>query len=263
MSQVIDGKALALKHQEKLEQKLKNINHPPKLVSFCNKKDPSSILFTTMKFKKAQELGIEFISEYYNDDVTAQEIKTKIEDYNQDPTVDGIMMQLPLPDELSEQKDELLNTLDPKKDVDGLTNKGRQNYLPATIKGILSILENSNIKLDEKSFAVVGSEGMVGKPLVETLKNQGYKVSEYDQEKGDLKDLINADIIISCTGIQELIKPTMVQDNAILIDVGLGDFDERCFNKSSFHTPKFGGVGPMTIISLMENVLKSFEKNLI
>lgn len=256
MSQIIDGKALALKHEKELINKLKSVNRPLKLVSFCNRKDPSSVLFTTMKYKKANELGIEFITEFYNDDSTTEEIKEKIESYNQDLTVDGIMIQLPLPNELSDSKDELLNTIDPKKDVDGLSENGRQNYLPATIKGILSILESLNIKLDKKSFAVVGSEGMVGKPLVEVLKKD-YKVTEYDLDIGDLKNLIDSDIIISCTGVQSLIKPLMVKENAILIDVGLGDFDERCFSKSSFHTPKFGGVGPMTIISLMENVFKS------
>lgn len=258
----IDGKALALKHEQKLRKELLKLKdtRSPEVISFCNKEDPPSLKYTKMKQQKALDLGINFQAHFFSTKTSIANLRQMIEKYNSDPGIDGILVQLPLPKRMNPFKKNLLNLINPKKDVDGLTEKGRRLFLPATVKGVLSIVEYLKIKMPNKAFVVAGSEGEVGKPMVDALKEKGAKVFKVDKNKGSLDDLKKAGIIISTTGEQSLIKEEMVNKGAILIDVGLGDFDPSCFAKASFYTPKFGGVGPMTVISLMENVVASFTR---
>ncbi len=261
---VIDGKLLSLKHQEKLKQELdalkKKSLRTPVVISFCNREDAPSVKYTDMKQKKAEEIGVKFIPLIYSSKTNISDLKQMIEENNQKSDVDGIMVQLPLSDRLNPFKEDLLDLIKPEKDIDGLTNEGRKIYLPATIKGTISILDSIKISFWEETFAVVGSEGEIGKPMVEVLKSYGARVLEIDKEIGDINtDLKSATVIISCTGQRDLIKPEMISGGVVLIDVGLGDFEEGCYEKARAYTPVTGGVGPMTVISLMENVVKSYE----
>lgn len=257
MANIIDGKALALKHEEKLKNKLGKFNgkRMPRCISFSNFEDLQVDKYTEIKGKKAASLGIEFIIIYTTDGMSETELSEKIIEESKDQRNDGVMIQLPLPSSLQDKTDSLIELINLDKDVDGLTGKGE--FLPATVKAVLSILDSLRIDLGNLVFAVVGSEGHIGKPLVKALKQKDFKVIEVDKKNpsSSLADIKEADVVISCVGKVNLISVEDIKENAVLIDVGLGDFNPSCYPKSSFYTPKIGGVGPMTVISLMENIV--------
>lgn len=254
-TKIIDGKSLALKHEQKLKQQVEKLRRPLKMVSFVNPDDSASLMFTKMKQKKATEVGIEFESIETTTEYTVEIITALIKEFNYDPKISGIMFQLPLSYHLASHQPYLLNLIRSDKDVDGLSTHAK--FLSATVRGVFSILEDLDIGLLNKTVAVVGSEGSIGQTLTNKLIERGVEVIEVDvkNHSTSLQDVKHADIIISCTGVNRLIKPEMVKEGAILIDVGLGDFDLDCYIKASNYTPVKGGVGPMTVISLMENIV--------
>lgn len=274
ISQIIDGKALAAKHEAGLRDKIhqlkvaylnQNVNLEfewPRLVSFSNFEDPITHKYTQLKGEKAKQLGILFIVLYTYNGLKMEDLTHEFMKQNQDPKNSGIMVQLPLPTTLQSYTEKVISMINPDKDVDGLTGKG--SYLPATVRGVLSIFVDQHIYPDDKLFSVVGSEGVVGKGMVAALTKAGARVIQVDQRRPQtsLEDIKHSDVIVSCTGVQSLIKPTMIKEGAILIDVGLGDFDPACMPKASAYTPQVGGVGPMTVISLMENVVDAWEKKI-
>ncbi len=274
MGQMIDGKALAAKHEIELRERINKLKgaylkqevYPefswPRLVSFSNFEDPITHKYTQLKGEKSKQLGILFVVLYTYSGLSLDDLIVAIEKQNSDPKNSGVMVQLPLPEPLSNHTDQIISLIDPDKDVDGLTGQGP--YYQATVRGILSIFVDQNIYPNDKVFAVVGSQGMVGKGMVQALKKVGANLIEIDKTKPetDLDDLKQADVIISCTGSQGLIRHEMIKQGSILIDVGLGDFDTLCFEKAAKYTPKTGGVGPMTVISLMENLIDAWEKRI-
>lgn len=262
MGQSIDGKALAKVKEEELKKKLLTLSKPPEIRSILVGSDAPSVMYTNMKQKKAQELGINFEPIKLPEKTTYDELIQTIEKLDNDPKIDGIMIQLPLPASLKPQTDEILSHITPAKDVDGLTPAGMQHYFPATVKGILSILDTLHLDYHSTEFAVIGSEGEVGKPLVDELMKNGYKIVGVDKKVPgtSLSDIKNSDVVIAATGVQGLVKPEFVKEGVIAIDVGGGELDTEVYIKSSFYTPKTGGVGPMTIISLMENALEAAKK---
>ena len=267
MTKILNGKTLALQHEVNLINELKGLpaKRKPGLVSFCNIDDPPSVNYTQMKARKAKEIGIKFLIANYSTYTKKQVLQRKISRYNKNSNIDGIMVQLPLPKTLRVFKDDLLELIDTKKDVDGLTVEGRDHYLPATVKGVLAILDEDIGDWEKKIVAVVGSKGEVGKPMVESLRKRGVKsLIEIDKDLGNItKDLLKADIVISSVGERDLIKVQFVKKGVIAIDVGLGDFDEGVYHKVSAYTPRIGGVGPMTVISLMENVVESYGRKVV
>lgn len=259
MAKIIDGKALAQEHEENLRGTIEKLNGVPHVVSFFDPNDRPSKIFSHLKKDKAQTLGIVFDLIEINPSVTVEILASLVEGFNKDPETCGIMFQLPLPEHLKSHQDYLLNLIKTSKDIDGLTGR---SFMPATVRGVLSILENQKIDLETNIFAVVGSEGMMGKSMVKVLKDNGAKVLEIDKKipSSNLDNCRDANVVISCVGEKNLILPEHIKDGVILIDVGLGDFDPSCFEKASLYTPEKGGVGPMTVISLMENVVESYEK---
>ncbi len=258
-TKIIDGKALAAEHEERLKETIEKLNGVPHIVSFFNPEDKPSVVFTRLKQNKAQKLGIVFNPIEINSAVTVEVLASLVEGFNKDPGVHGIIFQLPLPKHLKAHQDYLLNLIKSEKDIDGLTGRG---FMPATVRGVLSILKDQKIDLESNIFAIVGSEGMVGRAMVVVLRENGAKVLEIDKKipASSLNDCGDADIVISCVGEKNLILPDHIKEDAILIDVGLGDFDPKCFEKAGLYTPEKGGVGPMTVISLMENVVESYQK---
>lgn len=266
----IDGRVLAEKHKEQLIARLKDIksDRTPTIVSFCNTEDEPSVRYTQMKKQKAQEIEISFLVEGYDTKTSYEDLKQKVEGYNNSESVDGIMVQLPLPLDLIVFRDDLLDRINPRKDVDGLTYEGQKYFMPATVKSVISILEAEVPGWRGCKVAVVGADGEVGKPLLEVLSDElvplePLQLVAVDRNRGDLNhDLKDCEIIISATGRKDLIKPEMLDGRPMLIDVGLGDFNPACFEKAYKYTGEFGGVGPMTVISLMENVVDSFENRI-
>lgn len=263
MNQVIDGKALAEKLGKKLAEKIGKLKERPLVVSILIGNDPNSLLYTQMKQKRAEEFNIDFLPMKFPIKSTFENVATQIQKLNDSSEVKGIMIQLPIPRDFLQgrSKWDLINLIAPDKDIDGMLEMSP--FVSATVKGVIKILDE--IKIDYKGlvFGVVGSEGEVGKPMVDELSKKGAKqIIGLDKRNPecDLGQLIKADVVVSCTGVQGLITAEMVKKGIIAVDVGLGDFDPAVYEKAKMYTPKFGGVGPMTIYCLMENILEAAGK---
>ncbi len=253
MAIIFDGKAFA----SKKEEELKSLGKHPKLASILIGSNPASLLYVNLKKKFAERVGATLEIASFDESVEAGEVKQFIEDANADSSVDGIMIQLPLPEVLRSATNDLVNSISPLKDVDGLGKNSM--YLHPTSRAVIEIISESGRQ--SGVVCVVGATGMVGRPLVKDLKEKGFEVIECDHTTKNLKEeTLKADILVSATGVPGLIKADMVKDGVVVIDVGSPkgdvDFDEVAV-KASFITPVPGGVGPVTIACLLENLLSS------
>jgi methylenetetrahydrofolate dehydrogenase (NADP+)/methenyltetrahydrofolate cyclohydrolase len=264
MAIIFDGRKFAAEKEITLQNRvlgLKARGVYPKLASIIIGNDPASVLYVNLKKKAAEKIGAEV--DIYNipENSKVDDLTLLIDTLNTDKTVHGIMIQLPLPAPMFEFKDKIIESINPDKDVDGL--RSDSEFLHPTSKAVMDILrlalEDSLVKRNNLKIVVVGATGMVGTPLVKELKNQNYKVIECDSNTSTLKgETLQGDIVISCAGIPHLIKSDMVKDGAIVIDVGSpgGDVDfDLVVKKASFITPVPGGVGPVTITCLLENLI--------
>lgn len=270
MYKLIDGKKWAKVHEGRLKRKIKKLKKQPVLVSFLIGDDPSSVLYVNIKHQKAIELGIDFRVAKYDCSVQFKKVADHIQRLNQELMVNGIMIQLPLPQSFlsGSTEDELINLILPQKDVDGL--RLDSPYLAATVKAIFSLIEDEKITLTGKNVVVVGASGEVGNRAVKAIKKRGIRVRGGDQGDDIESVTKQADILISSTGKMHIIKGEMVKKGVVVIDVGsekladgkvVGDVEfATVAPKASFITPVPGGVGPMTVISLMENVVESVER---
>lgn len=282
---VIDGKKLALNREEKLRKKIEKLKTKPKIVSILIGDDESSLLYSKMKQKKAQSLGIDFEFEHFRDDTRFEKITDFIDMFNNAPEITGIMIQLPLPVRFLGEKHntkQLLELINPKKDIDGLTPKSP--FQTAAVVAVFDILEDEKIKIEGKKAVVIGASDLIGKPIAKGLEQRGASVKIVDSQTPKREAIIKAaDILISATGVAGLVTGDMVKDGVVVIDVGvmvmeepsvdsrgesfemienkkivLGDVDfESVYKKASKITPVPGGVGPVTVIALMENAVKA------
>lgn len=277
---IFNGKEFAREKEEKLVGVIRgfgDIGKIPKLVAILIGDNPESELYLRLKEKAAKRLGIEFEwGKFSGED--PEEIIDFIEKKNNDPNVTGMIVELPLPEKLRITNYEwrILNAIDIKKDIDCLTEEnlkllkeGKPRFVPPTVKAVGDILKEAG-EIQGKSIVVVGSEGEVGRGLISYLRNLRdlSNLRGIDQETKDLSSVTkDADILISATGKGHLIKKEMVKSGAIVIDVGIekkgnlgvvGDVDfEQVKEIASFITPVPGGVGPITIACLMENLIES------
>lgn len=263
MARIFDGKLYSLKKQlllksgaKLLKEKGKNL----KLATILVGNDSASRLYVNLKKKYIEEIGLEV--DIYNLPETAKkdEIITLIDTLNTDTNVNGIMLQLPLPENLKGYRDELIEGIEDSKDVDGM--KKESKFIPPTVKAVLEILSlaRNEVEVEVENICVVGASGTVGKVLVKELKKRGNNVLEADENTKNLENLTKvSDVVISATGVINLISPDMLKQDVILIDVGspFGDMDPRCGDLASFFTPVPGGVGPVTISCLAENLVTS------
>jgi methylenetetrahydrofolate dehydrogenase (NADP+)/methenyltetrahydrofolate cyclohydrolase len=254
---VFDGKVFAQKIEEEVARKVAGMERKPKLVTIYGPEDMGSRVYTKIKANKAEELGIQF-EEIQVKNRTNSELRDEISKLNKDKTVDGIMVQVPI-----EGQDDLIKLIDPKKDVDGLREDSQ--FIPATVRAVMAILKvaENNTPLrpplaSRGGIAVVGSRGQVGMRLMAQLAVDGYTVWGMDIEDFDPGIILKSDVIISCTGKAGLIKPEMVKEGAVCIDVGYpkGDFDPSTVLGVGFFTPVPGGVGPVTVATLFSNLVK-------
>ncbi|HWA51641.1 MAG TPA: bifunctional 5,10-methylenetetrahydrofolate dehydrogenase/5,10-methenyltetrahydrofolate cyclohydrolase [Patescibacteria group bacterium] len=262
MSIVFDGKKFAADKEKVLKKEIASLKNKPKLVSILVGNDKASLLYTKLKQKAAIRVGAKFIIKKFPDKVTHTEIIKEIGKLNKDKKINGIMVQLPLPGKLKVKTRTIVNSIDKNKDVDGLRNKSQ--YKQATVKGIESILDfaTKDLAYFGKRATVVGAKGIVGKGVVTMLEERNYKVCICDKDTRDLyAKLTNADLVVSATGVPELIKGEMIKEGSIAIDVGSpkGDFDGKVTERASFVTPVPGGVGPVTIVSLLENLVEAVK----
>lgn len=263
---ILDGKKLAQEKEKRLIRKIADFKAKtgitPKLVSIVVGHNPASRLYLRFKEQSAQKVGIEFEKIEFPESAKAEEIIRTIQEKNHDERVHGIMIQLPLPDNL---KIEILGSIDPKKDVDCLTSEnfnlltsGNPRFLPATVKAVLEVIRETGYEIRGAHIVVVGVSNIVGKPLAIMLSNMGAIVTTCRSKTTNLGEHTQkADLLISATGVPNLIKGNMVKKGAVVIDVGSprGDVDYKKVKKvASFITPVPGGVGPVTVVCLMENV---------
>ncbi len=287
--QLLDGKATSQKIKEELkaavEKRKQEGKKIPHLAAVLVGNDGGSMTYVGAKVKACDEIGFESTLIRYDSSVSEEVLLDKVEALNNDKSIDGFIVQLPLPAHIDELK--ITQAIDPKKDVDGFhpVNLGNMvlnlpGFLPATPAGIIELLKRYNIETEGKSCVVIGRSNIVGMPLSIMLSrntNPGNcTVTLAHSRTKDLKDVVRkADIVIAAIGKPEFVTADMVKDGAVIVDVGTtrvedaskakgwalkGDvkFDEVS-EKCSYITPVPGGVGPMTIASLMINTLRAME----
>ncbi len=274
-NQLLDGTKIAHEITNKLKKKIIKKKIKATLAVILVGNNASSKIYIKKKEEECKKIGIGFKLIKFSKDTKNYIVKNEIEKLNKDKIITGILIQLPLPKQLNTSM--LLDTVKQSKDVDGLTSKSLTDlkkgneFLPCcTPKGILTLLESSNIDLKNKKITLVGNGRLVGKPLAIMLKNRNLNFSVCDKKTKDLKsETIKADIIITATGVPNLIKKEYVKNGAILIDAGTNKIKGKIVGDSDFDqvskitskiTPAIGGVGPMTIASLLENIVKAYEK---
>jgi len=275
--QLIDGKSLAKKVQATVATEVAQLkqekNIVPGLAVILIGDDPASHAYVKMKAKACENVGFYSISHNMPDTISQDEIIETIKMMNDNPRIDGILVQLPLPKHVD--TDKILEVIDPKKDVDGFHayNVGRlvtglESFVACTPLGVMKMFEEYNIDLRGQDVCVVGASNIVGKPMAALLLNAEATVTITHIYTKDLKaHTSKADIIVVGVGVPGLIKEDMVKEGAIVIDIGInriedgslvGDVDfENVSPKCSYITPVPGGVGPMTIAMLLSNTLKS------
>ena len=284
---LIDGKKTAQdirnEIKEEVAKMIDNGSRPPHLAAVIVGEDPASQTYVKSKEKQAKEVG--FTSSLYEfpSDISEKELLQTVDFLNNDDDLDGYIVQLPLPKHINENK--IIESIDPTKDVDGFhpTNVGRlslglSTFISATPNGIMELLKRYNIETEGKHCVVLGRSHIVGSPISILMsqknKNANATVTLCHSKTKNIKEIcLQADIIIAAIGQKGFLKADMVKKDTVIIDVGIhripssktksgfklvGDVDfERVSKKASFITPVPGGVGPMTIASLLQNTLKA------
>lgn len=274
---VLDGKSLSNKIKEEVKvevEELQNSKHiTPGLAVILVGNDAASATYVGMKAKSCKNAGIYSVVHEMPDTISQDEILDIIKRMNENPNLDGILVQLPLPPQVDTTT--ILEAIDPQKDVDGFHpyNVGRMvsnldAFLPATPFGVMRMLEEYSIDLVGKNVCIIGASDIVGKPMAALMINAKATVEVCNSKTKDLKaHTLNADILIVAAGRVNLVTEDMVKEGAIVVDVGInrldtgklvGDVDyEGCKDKCSHITPVPGGVGPMTIAMLLKNTVKA------
>ncbi len=274
---LLDGKILSAKIKEEVKvevtQIVKEKNITPGLAVILVGNDAASATYVASKAKACKDAGIYSVVHEMPESITQEELLETINMMNNNPKLDGILVQLPLPKHIDTTT--VLEAINPLKDVDGFHpyNVGRMvsnldSFLPATPFGVMRMFEEHNIELSGKDVVVIGSSDIVGKPMASLLINKKATVTVCNSRTKDLKaHTSKADIVIIAVGVPYLLKEDMVKDGAVVIDVGInrldtgklvGDADfEGLKIKCSHLTPVPGGVGPMTIAMLLKNTIKA------
>lgn len=277
-AKILDGKKLRDKIFQELKVKLSKMQRKPTLVVILAGNDSASKIYVNNKKKTAENLGINSVVIEYPENVSEVEILNKIKELNADESVTAILVQLPLPAHIN--KNNILEAILPEKDVDGLTSynsgklfSGENPYVyPCTPKGIMLLLDEYKIEIEGKHAVVLGRSNLVGKPIAQMLLNRNATVTICHTKTKNLQSITKtADILISAVG-KNLVGEKYIKNNCVVIDVGIyrdsagkirGDVDfDDVSNLASYISPVPGGVGPMTIASLMLNTVELFEKSL-
>lgn len=298
---ILDGKKIAADIRAELREQISSLvakgQRAPKLAVVIVGHNPASETYVANKMKACAEVGIDSERIAFEADITEQELLAAVQRLNNDPTIDGFIVQLPLPEHISETT--IMSAIDRRKDVDGLTpeNVGRTvqglpSLVSATPKGIRELLARYAIQTEGKHVVVIGRSNIVGKPIAMLLMQRPYlslpgmsaaslgdaTVTICHSKTQDLKSIcLTADIIIVAAGCPKLLTTEMVKEGAVIIDVGInriddssvprgyrlvGDVDfENVAPKAAYITPVPGGVGPMTIVSLLQNTLQAYNEH--
>ena len=291
MTQILDGKALAEQIKDEIANEVRHItaegHRPPHLAAILVGTDGASQTYVASKEKSSHEVGFTSSVYRYAESTTEEELLRAIDFLNTDEEIDGFIVQLPLPSHINERH--IINAINPDKDVDGFTpiNVGRMvlgedAFVPATPMGIMTLLNRSGIDTEGKHCVVVGRSNIVGTPVANLLsrnnEHANCTVTLCHSKTRNLADITRtADILVVAMGKPEFITADMVKEDAVLVDVGIhrvsdasrkngyylcgdvkhSEVDAKC----SYVTPVPGGVGPLTIVSLLQNTLKAFKQS--
>ena len=281
MSEIINGKEIAKSIREGLATKVVELGQKygrtPKLVVILVGDDPGSVSYVTGKAKAADEVGIRNATLRFPETITEQELLAQVEELNQDEDVDGILVQLPLPKHIDENK--VIATIAIEKDVDAFSPLSvarlwlkQPTITPCTPKGIIKLLKSTGIEIEGKEAVVIGRSNIVGLPVAKLLLDENATVTIAHSRTHNLAEVARrADILVVAIGRERLVTADMIKPGAVVIDVGVnrdsrngklcGDVDyEAAKEVAAYITPVPGGVGPMTIACLMENTVENFIK---
>ncbi|PWA13212.1 bifunctional methylenetetrahydrofolate dehydrogenase/methenyltetrahydrofolate cyclohydrolase FolD [Pueribacillus theae] len=278
-AQLISGKELSQRKKEEMKkavEALKEKDVTPGLAVIIVGTDPASQTYVRGKQKACQEVGIHSLLIEMPEETSEEELLAKIRELNADDTIDGILVQLPLPAQINEQA--VIDTISPEKDVDGFhpisigrMMTGQETFLPCTPHGILEMVKSEQIEIEGKHVVVVGRSNIVGKPVGQLFLNENATVTYCHSRTRNLKEITTqADILIAAVGKAHLINGEHIKDGATVIDVGIhrlengkltGDVNfEEAKEKAAYITPVPGGVGPMTITMLLHNTILSAKR---
>ena len=276
MAEIIDGKELAKKVRKELKKdvealKAKGIN--PKLAVIMIGNDPGSTVYVRNKSKACEKVGIKFEEFLFDEKTEEAELLDLIDKLNADDSIHGILLQCPVPKHIDVNK--AFRRISPNKDVDGFNpinvgnlTIGEDAFISCTPYGVVKMFEEYNIETEGKRAVILGRSNIVGKPMIQCMLNKNSTVTVCHSRTQNIGEIIKeADIVIAAIGKPNFVKADMVKDGAVVIDVGInrledgtitGDVDyENVAPKASFITPVPGGVGPMTIAMLLNNVVKA------
>ena len=274
MTRIIDGKKIAEDIYTELKEEVKNLEDKPGLAVVLVGDDPASLVYVRNKERVCKRLGLNYRLMRFPQSADKNEILSTIESLNSDKEINGIIVQIPLPEHLDPF--EVVSAIDPLKDVDGLHPdnlgrllSGKPRIIPCTPLGVIELLKRENIDIRGKNAVIVGRSNLVGKPLFHLLLSLDATVTVCHSKTRDLKEETSrADILVCAVGVPKLISADMVKEGATVIDVGInrigdrlvGDVDfENIMGIASAITPVPGGVGPMTVAMLMKNVITAYK----
>jgi methylenetetrahydrofolate dehydrogenase (NADP+)/methenyltetrahydrofolate cyclohydrolase len=283
--QILNGNEVSKKLREEIKNKVTMLKNEgkkiPHLAAILVGSDGASMTYVAAKEKDCKEVGFDSTVLRFDATMTEAELIAEVEKINNNPAIDGLIVQLPLPKHINEKK--VTETIDYLKDVDGfhpmnvgLMFKGLPCFLPATPYGIIKLLEHYNIETNGKHCVVIGRSDIVGKPMSALMLQKNCTVTVCHSRTVNIEEHIKrADIVIAAVGIPEYVKAHMIKDGAVVIDVGItrvedastksgyrlkGDVAyEECATKASYITPVPGGVGPMTRVGLLLNTLNAVK----
>ncbi|HUQ21629.1 MAG TPA: bifunctional 5,10-methylenetetrahydrofolate dehydrogenase/5,10-methenyltetrahydrofolate cyclohydrolase [Gaiellaceae bacterium] len=268
---LMDGKALAARVREEVAREVGSFGRPIGLATVLVGDDPASDVYIRLKHKASLEVGIEARDLRLQASTTQEELLALVADLNADEAVDGILVQLPLPDGLDERV--VINAIDPIKDVDGihplnagLLLAGTPGHVPGTPLGVLELLDEYDVMLEGALAVVIGRSDIVGKPVALLLLHRHATVTVCHSRTADLAaETSRADVVVAAVGVPGIVQPAMVREGAAVIDVGItrtaaglvGDVAPEVAERAGFLTPVPGGVGPMTIAMLLKSTVRA------
>jgi methylenetetrahydrofolate dehydrogenase (NADP+)/methenyltetrahydrofolate cyclohydrolase len=274
MAEIIDGEEIAARVRDEVANEVDRMVHTPRLVAVLMSDDPASETYVRMKRQAADEVGIDSETVRIDPDAPEEKLLSTVEELNEDDDVDGVIVQLPLPDGVDE--DRALEAVSPEKDVDGfhpynkgLLMEGRPRFVPATPKGVVRMLREHGVELEGADVTVVGRSDIVGKPLASLLISRDINATVtvcHSRTKDVSEHTRDADIVVAAVGVPEFVTAEMVSEGSVVVDVGINRVDDELVGdvaydevseRASAITPVPGGVGPMTVAALLQNTVEA------
>ena len=275
---IIDGKEIAKNLRLKISEEVKKLDRPPGLAVILVGEDPASAVYVRNKERACKDAGFFSDKIIKSENITEEQLLEEVDRLNHDPQIDGILVQLPLPSHINANK--VIEHISPLKDVDGFHSENigklmqnKSHLRPCTPKGVMTMLASIGCEVMGMNCVVIGASNIVGRPMaMELLNARGTVTICNSKTKNVAEKVMQADIVVVGVGIPKMVKGDWVKDGAVVIDIGINRLDDGSLvgdvdfdaikDKASAITPVPGGVGPMTIATLLENTLIAYRQNL-